>query len=90
MAPRLEPSIRQASAVERRSGGYKSDTMATEGAVPPASPTATPMRASTNVRKLPAMPQSMVIKLQAMQLKAITGLRPTRSERRPKGKPNTV
>ncbi|MNG13146.1 hypothetical protein D3C84_968060 [compost metagenome] len=64
--------------------------MATDGAVPPASPTATPMRASTSIRKLPATPQSMVIKLQAMQLRAITGLRPMRSDRRPKGKPNRV
>ncbi|MNR26952.1 hypothetical protein D3C85_1441970 [compost metagenome] len=76
--------------MERRFAGYKSETIATDGAVPPASPTATPIRASTRVRKLPAMPQSMVIRLQAMQLKAITGLRPMRSDRRPSGKPNTV
>ncbi|MNM36884.1 hypothetical protein D3C76_1268090 [compost metagenome] len=90
MAPRLEPSISTARAVERRCGGYRSETIATDGAVPPASPMATPMRARTRVKKLLAMPQSMVIRLQAMQLKAITGLRPMRSDSRPRGRPNTV
>ncbi|MNW15357.1 hypothetical protein D3C71_2138280 [compost metagenome] len=64
--------------------------MAIEGAVPPASPIATPIRATTSIRKLVANPQNMVIRLQAMQLSAITGLRPIRSESRPSGKPNSV
>ena len=64
--------------------------MATDGAVPPASPTATPMRNSNSMTKLVATPHSMVMALQAMQARAITGLRPMRSDRRPMGKPNKV
>ena len=58
--------------------------------MPPASPMATPMRASSRNRKLPARPQSMVIRLQPMQAMTITGLRPMRSDSRPSGKPNRV
>ena len=64
--------------------------MAIDGAVPPASPIATPIRAITSMVKLAAKPQKMVMTLQAIQLKAMTFLRPIRSDRRPSGKPKRV
>ncbi|MNN38326.1 hypothetical protein D3C81_1523180 [compost metagenome] len=89
-APIAGPIRNTARARERRWRGYRSETIATDGAEPPASPTATRMRNISSIAKLVARPQSMVVTLQAMQATATTGLRPIRSERRPSGRPNTV
>ncbi|MNJ70872.1 hypothetical protein D3C77_673610 [compost metagenome] len=73
---------------ERILGGYRSETMDTEGAMPPASPTATLMRASSMCQYWVAMPQAAVARLQIPQHRATMLRRLRVSARRPTGTPS--
>src|SRR6266481_7915725 len=59
-APIGAPKASTDNAMGRRSAGKQSDTIEVEGGVAPASPTPTPMRASTNCTEDKARPQHTV------------------------------
>jgi hypothetical protein len=74
-------------ASERCRLGYRSDTSEIDGAMPPASPTATAMRASSSCQNCVAMPQAIVARLHMVQQAATMLRRTPRSARRPTGMP---
>ncbi len=67
-----------------------SEIIECEGGLPPASPTATPMRAARSWKKLCARPQIAVIALQIVRHTASTLRREPRSARRAIGMPRKV
>ena len=75
-------------ASERRCFGYRSETTEIAGAMPPASPTATDMRASSSTQKVCAMPQAMVAIDHSAQHTAMILRRLLRSASLPTGTPS--